>query len=182
MKTKHTPKTFGDYTVMPDSTIVSHHGWRGHANMVVSRHLDDDGYPCVRLTVNGKRKKWRVHRIMAELFLPPRPSLKHQICHIDGTKSNNAVSNLRWGTALENAADREKHGKTSRGKIHGKTISAAIKQSKMDARLIAAAPELLAAAIAFDEATDSTSEFTPKQIKAFGALMDAVIKATGGAE
>ena len=33
---------------------------------------------------------------------------------------------------------------------------------------------LLDAAVAFDAATDSTATFTSKQLKAFGALMDAV--------
>ncbi len=34
---------------------------------------------------------------------------------------NNRVGNLRWGTAKENAADRERHGRTARGERNGYT-------------------------------------------------------------
>ncbi len=30
--------------------------------------------------------------------------------HLDGDRSNNAPSNLRWGTRRENALDRKRHG------------------------------------------------------------------------
>lgn len=36
------------------------------------------------------------------VFLPPKPTDKHELNHIDGNKSNNAVSNLEWVTSSEN--------------------------------------------------------------------------------
>ena len=45
--------------------------------------------------------------------------------HLDGNKTNPHADNLAWGTQKENAADRERHGKTSRGSKH----SAAIRSS-----------------------------------------------------
>ena len=35
--------------------------------------------------------------------------------HLDGNKDNNAPDNVVWGNAKENAADRDRHGRTVRG-------------------------------------------------------------------
>ena len=57
--------------------------------------------------------------MVADCFLPPRPSLKHQIRHLDGNQHNDIDTNLKWGTAKENAADREAHGRTAKGERNG---------------------------------------------------------------
>lgn len=59
-------------------------------------------YPVVGLWKNGVAKTKRVHRIVAEAFLP-KPEGKNQIDHIDTDVFNNRVDNLRWCTPLENA-------------------------------------------------------------------------------
>lgn len=56
------------------------------------------GYPAVDL--GGRR--YYVHALVAEAFLPPRPTPKHEINHIDGDKQNRAASNLEWCTRREN--------------------------------------------------------------------------------
>lgn len=76
-------------------------------------------YPCVRVKINGKRKTIPVHRMVVDCFLPARPTPKHETRHLDGDKSNNKDTNLKWGTAKENAADREAHGNTARGERNG---------------------------------------------------------------
>ena len=62
--------------------------------------------------------------IVAAEYLPPRPSPKHEIRHLDGNKNNAHCDNLAWGTAKENAEDRERHGRTSRGASHSAAIKA----------------------------------------------------------
>ncbi|NPZ46295.1 HNH endonuclease [Pseudomonas aeruginosa] len=91
--------------------------------------------------IGGKRKRERVHRLVAILFHGPRPTPFHQVCHVDGDKLNNSSNNLYWGDARENAADRKRHGRTSSGAKHSSSIIAGQAASK----LAAAAPELLEA-------------------------------------
>jgi len=84
--------------------------WRGFGRRELKQHPNSHGYPSVRLTLGGKRKHIVVHRLVMLKHGPVRPSSTHEICHIDGNKNNNVISNLRWGTRKDNAADRTKHG------------------------------------------------------------------------
>ena len=76
--------------------------------------LDADGYQRVTLCARGQRKTYFVHALVLETFQRPRID-GEQCCHGDGNRSNNAAENLSWGTAKDNAADRERHGTHLRG-------------------------------------------------------------------
>lgn len=69
-----------------------------------------------------------IHRLVAIAFVGPAVG---QVRHMDGNCLNNRDTNLSWGTALENAADRERHGKTQRGEKHYKA-----KRTEEDVRRI----------------------------------------------
>lgn len=58
-------------------------------------------YLQVELFKDGKGKKFQVHRLVAQAFIP-NPLNKPQVNHLDGVKFNNHVSNLDWTTAKEN--------------------------------------------------------------------------------
>ena len=50
-----------------------------------------------------------IHRLILETFVGPRP--KEMECrHLDGTVTNNRLSNLTWGTRKENMEDRVRKG------------------------------------------------------------------------
>jgi hypothetical protein len=59
------------------------------------------GYSMINFIQNGKKKNLRVHRLVAEAFLP-RVEHKNEVNHIDGNKDNNNVKNLQWVTRKEN--------------------------------------------------------------------------------
>lgn len=52
---------------------------------------------------------YRLHRIVAQTFIE-NPENKEQVNHIDGNKTNNAVSNLEWVTNQENQIHKFKTG------------------------------------------------------------------------
>lgn len=62
---------------------------------------DHLGYKFIRLSVNANKKKYWVHRLVAETFIL-NPENKPQVDHIDTDASNNNVDNLRWVTQKEN--------------------------------------------------------------------------------
>lgn len=60
-----------------------------------------NGYVYVQLWKNAEYKNIRLHKLVAETFIP-NPENKPQVNHIDGNKQNNKVDNLEWCTAREN--------------------------------------------------------------------------------
>lgn len=70
----------------------------------VAQTVHDKGYLRVDLyDGNGVRYHKKVHRLVAEAFIP-NIFEKPQVNHIDGNNQNNSVSNLEWVTNDENAA------------------------------------------------------------------------------
>lgn len=55
------------------------------------------------------KQRFQVHRLVAITYIT-NPSDAPQVRHLDGNPRNNDVSNLAWGTAKENSADRWDHG------------------------------------------------------------------------
>lgn len=62
----------------------------------------DKGYLRVELYKGGKGKHFKVHRLVANAFIP-NPLNKPQVNHIDGNNQNNSVTNLEWVTNGENS-------------------------------------------------------------------------------
>ena len=77
---------------------------------ILSKHINKtNGYEYVVLTKNGIEKNIRVHRLIANTFIPNIKKLP-QINHKDGNKKNNRVDNLEWCTNKENVIHAHKTG------------------------------------------------------------------------
>jgi hypothetical protein len=75
--------------------------WRGGKQMGVTAR--ENGYCDVSLYLkDGKRRMFKVHRLVMETFNPIENSQNFQINHIDGNKHNNNIHNLEWCTRSEN--------------------------------------------------------------------------------
>ena len=76
------------------------------------------GYLFINLCKNGKVKKYLIHRLVAEAFLP-NPDNLPQVNHKDENKLNNNVENLEWCSNKYNVnygSRNEKASKNSKGK------------------------------------------------------------------
>lgn len=83
---------------------------------------DAYGYPRVNLSRGNVQFNRKIHHLVAEAFINPRPphagSGTHpgirkddtNVLHNDGDKTNNRASNLRYGSQKANIADAKAHG------------------------------------------------------------------------
>jgi hypothetical protein len=99
-------------------------------------------YPMAQLYRKGKRCGRTVHSLVLEAFVGPRPS-GMEVCHLDGSRSNNRLGNLRWDTRKANHADKLGHDTHLRGEraSNSKLTSQdvlSIRKDKRPQRIIAA--------------------------------------------
>lgn len=74
---------------------------------------DKDGYKEIGIRdINGDRKFKRIHRLVAETFLP-NPENYDYINHKDNNPSNNNINNLEWCSLEYNNKYRFTHGNAS---------------------------------------------------------------------
>jgi hypothetical protein len=71
------------------------------------------GYLQVHLSTLRGPRIVKVHELVAELFLPPKPEGCYLIRHWDDDPENNDHRNLLWGTQVENQADAKRNGRQS---------------------------------------------------------------------
>ena len=87
---------------------------------ILPQHMNKrNGYMYVYLTKNAKGKNCRVHRLVADAFIPNMEN-KLEVNHIDGNKQNNNIDNLEWCTFKENIRHSYKLGLSSNHKIQVK--------------------------------------------------------------
>lgn len=66
----------------------------------------------------GVKYACAVHMLVCTAFCGPR-SENSECRHLDGDRSNNAASNLAWGSRSDNRMDQRRHGRLNEGEAHG---------------------------------------------------------------
>lgn len=69
--------------------------------VTLKTNINNKGYKYCALSMNGKPKKYLLHRLIAITFID-NPENKPDIDHINGIKTDNSIENLRWSTHKEN--------------------------------------------------------------------------------
>lgn len=98
---------FTGYEVSSTGRVRSYK--RSAAGRLISLLPDGRGYMRVRLGDGTRMVARRVHQLVAEAFIGPRPEGR-EVRHLDGNGMNNIPSNLEYATAAVNQADKVLHG------------------------------------------------------------------------
>jgi hypothetical protein len=75
---------------------ISNYGRVRSRYQILTNQINSHKFYLVNLSVKGKGKSTRVHRLVAEAFIPKIEG-KNDVFHIDGNLLNNHVNNLKWG-------------------------------------------------------------------------------------
>ncbi len=74
----------------------------------LSLNIHPQGYKIWRFRVNGVSSHYLIHRLVAENFLKPASKEHQYVIHVDHSKANNHIKNLKWVTYEEQRAHASK--------------------------------------------------------------------------
>jgi hypothetical protein len=103
---------FPAYVVSRCGRVFSRNHPSGHLRWFkpMSPSVDAKGYYGLTIcSPVGLHRKVRVHRLVAEAFIP-NPDNLPCVRHLNGIANDNRAENLAWGTHAENEADKRDHG------------------------------------------------------------------------
>lgn len=104
---------------LPRYVKTKNGSYRLHQGRISFGGKQSGGYKTLQMAAEGRFERRSVHELVCTLFNGPRPNSFSQVRHLDGSKDNNKASNLAWGTAKDNAEDREQHGTDPKGERAG---------------------------------------------------------------
>lgn len=99
-------KDYPDYEISDDGIIISH---KYKNPRIMKTRKDHDGYLLVGISKNNTTKTAKVHRLVAEAFIP-NPNNLPVVRHLNDIPDDNRIDNLAWGTPKDNTADLIKNG------------------------------------------------------------------------
>ena len=85
-----------DYSISEDGKVFSN-----KSGIYLKTRIDRYGYEIVTLWFGGKCFTRKVHRLVAQTYIP-NPENLPTVNHIDGIKTNNSVNNLEWLSIKDN--------------------------------------------------------------------------------
>lgn len=110
---------FYGYLVTRDGRVFSPHSYY---QKQMKGYLNKQGYRMHTLSIDGKSQMIGLHRLLAFCFIGPPPYAGAVVRHLDDNPLNNKLENLAWGTVLDNTNDRDRNGRTSKGKRHAELV------------------------------------------------------------
>ena len=105
---------YPNYLIYPDGRIWSIPRKGATAGRFMKTPPNSEGYLMTMLRYQGQGKTHRVHRVVAEHYIP-NPENKPTVDHIDRNPANNHVSNLRWATIPEQMANKGAYANNTSG-------------------------------------------------------------------
>ena len=140
-------KGYPNYLIYPDGSIKGKKR-QGSSGGFLKQGICNKGYHHVALHKDKKQISKKVHRLVAEHYIP-NPDNKPQVDHINRIRTDNRVENLRWVTTKEQnenkklfANNKTGHKKISLGKngtyvvrtkVNGKSTPSKSFKNKTDA-------------------------------------------------
>lgn len=118
----------GEYAITEDGQV-----WSYKRKRFLKQWDAGQGYLYVCLSQNGQVKKFRVHRLVAEAYIP-NPEEKPEVDHINKNRKDNSKDNLRWVSSAENKKTADFAGKSKifskvrcieTGKVYNSCVDAA---------------------------------------------------------
>lgn len=107
----------GNFRSLPRRVKYKNSGMRNYPSKSLLTETTKDNYQRIVLMKDGVKTRYQAHRLVALAFIPNLDN-KPFINHIDGNKSNNAVTNLEWCTASENMIHADNTGLRDMSKHH----------------------------------------------------------------
>lgn len=98
---------YPDYQVSDDGKIKS---FKYKSERIMKTRKDKDGYLLVGLSKNNNVKTMKVHRLVAETFIP-NPDNLPVVRHLNDIPNDNRLENLAWGTDKDNTNDLIRNGR-----------------------------------------------------------------------
>lgn len=83
---------------------------------IIKSKINEKGYLRVLIMIKYKKYIFRVHRLVAQAFVPNINNLP-QVNHINGIKTDNRVENLEWVSNEENYQHAIEHGLIQKNRI-----------------------------------------------------------------
>jgi hypothetical protein len=116
---KSIPSWEGRYDVSDLGNIrsLSYRGVKRKEPLIMKASFNDWGYLQIALFDRRWKKHYRVASLVLLAFVGPRPKGK-EVSHLDGNKTNNKLSNLRYETARENQHRLKEHGTCQYGEMN----------------------------------------------------------------
>ena len=75
--------------------------WSYKSKKFLKPYTDCNGYLKVKLCKDNEMKQYKIHRLVAEAYLP-NPNNLRDVDHIDNDRTHNYLNNLQWITHKDN--------------------------------------------------------------------------------